>query len=143
MRKARVLFVGLLGVTSWLAMPAARAATTNEQANMIGSEEVPGPGDPDGKGVAKITLDDVANTVCWNFSYTLIDKPTAAHIHTGARGVAGPPTVTLDIVKGNTGCVGVDPTIVKQIRDNPAGYYVNIHTANYPKGAIRGQLAKV
>ena len=143
MRKGSVLAIGLLSVSSWLAMPVARAATTNEQANMIGSEEVPGPGDPDGKGIAKITLDDVANTVCWNITYTLIDKPTAAHIHTGPRGVAGPPTVTLDIVKGNTGCVGVDPTVIAQIRDNPAGYYVNVHTANYPKGAIRGQLAKV
>ena len=142
MRKIWVLGIGLLGATLWLATPAAHAATTNEQANMIGSEEVPGPGDPDGKGVAKITLDDVANTVCWNFTYAGIDKPTAAHIHTGAKGVAGPPTVTLDIVKGNTGCVGADPTTVKQIRDNPAGHYVNIHTGTYPKGAIRGQLAK-
>jgi hypothetical protein len=25
---------------------------------------------------------------------------------------------------------------------NPAAYYVNVHTADYPDGAIRGQLAK-
>ena len=143
MGKGRLLAIGMFGMGAWLAMPAAHAATTNEQANMIGSEEVPGPGDPDGKGIAKITLDDAANTVCWNFTYTGIDKPTAAHIHTGARGVAGPPTVTLDIVKGNTGCVGADPNVVKQIRDNPAGHYVNIHNQQYPKGAIRGQLFKV
>ena len=143
MRKGALPGIGLVCVASWIAMPGALAATTNQQANMIGSEEVPGPGDPDGKGIAKITLDDAANTVCWNFTYTGIDKPTAAHIHVGARGVAGPPVVTLDIVRGNTGCVNADPTTLKNIRDNPAGHYVNIHNQQYPKGAIRGQLAKV
>ena len=143
MRKVWVLGVGLLGMASWVAMPAAHAATTSEKAAMIGSEEVPGPGDPDGKGTATITLDDVANTVCYQFVYTNIDKPTAAHIHVGARGVAGPPAVTFDVVRtGDKGCVAADPSTLKGIRDNPAGYYVNIHTAQYPKGAIRGQLAK-
>ena len=144
MGKGRLLAIGLLGVGAWLAMPAADAATTTVKANMIGSEETPGPGDPDGKGIATITLDDVANTVCYEFTYTGIDKPTAAHIHTGARGVAGPPVVDFNVSRnGDKGCVGADPTALKNIRDNPAGHYVNIHTANYPKGAIRGQLAKV
>ena len=143
MRKGRLLAVGLLGVTSWLAMPAAHAAVTNEKAAMIGSEEVPGPGDPDGKGTVTLTLDDAANTICYEFVYTGIDKPTAAHIHVGARGVAGPPAVTLDITRGDKGCVNADPATLKNIRDNPAGHYVNIHTGPYPKGAIRGQLAKV
>jgi hypothetical protein len=138
-----VLTIGVPGIGAWLAMPAADAATTTVKAAMIGSEEVPGPGDPDGKGTATITLDDAANTVCYEFAYTGIDKPTAAHIHTGARGVAGPPVVDLSVYRnGDKGCVGADPAAVKAIRDNAAGHYVNIHTANYPKGAIRGQLAR-
>ena len=143
MRKGWVLGIGLLGLASWVGMPAAHAATTNEKAAMVGSEEVPGPGDPDGKATVTLALDDVANTICYQFMYSGIDKPTAAHIHVGARGVAGPPAVTLDITRGDNGCVNADPATLKNIRDNPAGHYVNIHNQTYPKGAVRGQLAKV
>jgi hypothetical protein len=142
MRKGRLLAVGLLAVTSWLTMPVAHAATTNEKADMAGSEEVPGPGDADGKGSATIVVDDAANTVCYELTYQGIGKPTAAHIHTGAKGVAGPPAVTLDVKKGDKGCVSVDPTTVAAIRDDPGSHYVNIHTDEFPKGAIRGQLTK-
>ena len=147
MRKGHLLVIGLLGVASWLTLPSADAATTattNEQANMTGSQEVPGPGAPQGMGVAKITIDDAANTICYQLTYAGIDKPTAAHIHTGARGVAGPITVDFNYIRnGDKGCVPADPIVIGQIRDDPAGHYVNVHTATYPKGAIRAQLAKV
>ena len=139
MRKGPWLGIGLLGVAAWLAMPAVGAATMQTKAEMTGAEEVPGPGDEDGKGTATITLDDAANTVCYDLKYEGIGQPTMAHIHTGAKGVSGPPAVTLD--KGDKGCVTSDATTVKNIRDNPGGHYVNIHTADFPKGAIRGQLA--
>jgi hypothetical protein len=143
MRKGPLLAIGLLSVTSWLTLPSAHAATTNEKANMIGSEETP-PAAPQGKGIANITIDDAANTVCYQLTYTGISKPTAAHIHTGAKGVAGPVAVDFNYIKnGDKGCVPADPTVIAQIRDDPGGHYVNVHTAEYPKGAIRGQLAKV
>ena len=137
MRKGFVLGIGLLSVASWLTPPGAQAATTNEKAEMTGAEEVPGPGDPDGKGSAAVVVDDTANTVCFELTYSGLGKVTAAHIHTGAKGVAGPPAVTL---KGDKGCVNVDPTTVKALRDDPGSHYVNIHTDEFPKGAIRGQL---
>jgi hypothetical protein len=137
MRKGFVLGIGLLSVASWLTPPPAQAATTNEKAEMTGAEEVPGPGDPDGKGTATFVVDDAANTVCFELTYSGLGKVTAAHIHTGAKGVAGPPAVTL---KGDKGCVNTDPTTVKALRDDPGSHYVNIHTDEFPKGAIRGQL---
>ena len=137
MRKGFVLGIGLLSVASWLTPPPAQAATTNEKAEMTGAEEVPGPGDPDGKGTATVVVDDAANTVCFELAYTGLGKVTAAHIHTGAKGVAGPPAVTL---KGDKGCVNVDPTTAKALRDDPGSHYVNVHTDEFPKGAIRGQL---
>ena len=62
----------------------------------------------------------------------------------GARGVAGPPVLTLDTpVDGRSSkCYGVDKALAAAIIANPAGYYVNVHTNAYPKGAIRGQLAR-
>ncbi|HEV8627042.1 MAG TPA: CHRD domain-containing protein [Acidimicrobiia bacterium] len=143
MRRGRLLAIGLLGVGSWLVMPAAHATETTLKAVMDGKQEVPGPGDPDGTGTATIVLDDAKNTACYEFTYKDIGKPTAAHIHTGATGVSGPPAIDFKInTNGDKGCVNVDPTTVKAVRDNPAGHYVNIHTSEFGNGAIRGQLAK-
>src|SRR5260370_21571300 len=97
MRTGRLLVVGLLGVTSWLTLPAAHAATTNERADMTGPEETSPPGPADAKGTATITLDDAANQVCYQLSYTGITKPTMAHIHTRAKGVAGQPAAALHL----------------------------------------------
>ena len=39
-------------------------------------------------------------------------------------------------------CIAVEPEKLKPIVANPAGFYVNIHTADFPGGAVRGQLMK-
>ncbi|HZI39391.1 MAG TPA: CHRD domain-containing protein [Acidimicrobiia bacterium] len=143
MRKGLLLGIGMLGVGSWLAMSAAEAAETTVKATMSGSEEVPTPGDPDGKGTVTVVLDDAKNTACYEMTVENIGQPTAAHIHTGAKGVAGPPVIDFKVkTNGNKGCVPADPTTLKAVRDNPAGHYFNVHTGDYGNGAIRGQLAK-
>jgi hypothetical protein len=52
--------------------------------------------------------------------------------------------VGLDTPKGGSakGCKTADAAVVKDIMGNPANYYVNVHNAAYPKGAVRGQLTK-
>jgi len=40
------------------------------------------------------------------------------------------------------GCVEIQPSLLKAIKDSPEDYYINIHTSPYPEGAIRGQLLK-
>jgi CHRD domain len=77
---------------------------------------------------------------------TGIDTPTAAHIHEGAAGTNGPIQVPLDPREtGDPGessnCVtDVDATVLEKIRQNPLGFYVNVHNDAYPDGAVRGQL---
>ncbi len=38
------------------------------------------------------------------------------------------------------GCVAGDAAVVAAIVADPSGYYVNVHTAEFPASAIRGQL---
>ena len=58
----------------------------------------------------------------------------------------GPVVVNLMVASGNHSiCVDVDMDLVKTIRQNPSGFYINIHTADpdgFPGGEVRGQLAK-
>jgi CHRD domain len=109
---------------------------------LSGAAEVPGPGDPDGTGRAVVKLKD--GQACWDLSWSNISAANLGHIHKGAKGVAGPVVVTFfgKAPAVRKGCTEVDEALVDQIAANPAAFYVNIHNADHPKGAIRGQLAK-
>ena len=115
------------------------------KANLMGAAEVPGPGDNNGSGTVQVTLVPDKNEVCYDLSLTKLDDATAAHIHEGAAGKTGPPRVPLgDSLRGGTarGCKFVDAAVIKSIMANPANYYVNVHSAAHPNGAVRGQLSK-
>lgn len=111
---------------------------------LSGKAEVPGPGDPDGSGTASITLDHDKGQVCYDITVKDIQTPTAAHIHTGAAGKSGGPKVTFKAAADGAwkGCASADKTLIKDLMENPANYYVNVHNAEFPNGAVRGQLAK-
>jgi hypothetical protein len=43
----------------------------------------------------------------------------------------------------STGCVdNVSVALIKELRQTPEKFYVNVHNAEFPNGAIRGQLGK-
>lgn len=112
-------------------------------ASLSGAAEVPGPGDADGSGSAHVTLNQGQGEVCFDIAVADIAAPTAAHIHAGAKGVSGGVVVNFDVPSnGLSGCVDVDAELIKTIRQNPANYYVNVHNADFPAGAVRGQLSK-
>jgi hypothetical protein len=111
---------------------------------LTGAAEVPGPGDPDGSGTALITLNHGQGTVCWELTATGIAPATAAHIHVGEAGVAGPVAVPLSPPTdgSSSGCIAAGRALIKDIIQNPDAYYINVHNLEYPDGALRGQLAK-
>jgi CHRD domain len=110
---------------------------------MTGESESPA-GDPVGTGTATIRARAGQGQVCWSFQVRNITLPAAgAHIHRGAAGVAGPIVVPLTAPgAGGTsrGCVTASRATVASILRSPAGFYVNVHTTDFPGGAVRGQL---
>lgn len=113
-------------------------------AELTGAAEVPGPGDPDGEGEAEIEIDVRTGRICFELEVEDIAPATAAHIHRGPRGVAGPLVVNLTPPTDgeSEGCVAADPALAREIATNPSQFYVNVHNADFPKGALRGQLAR-
>ncbi|MEO7445337.1 MAG: CHRD domain-containing protein [Ferruginibacter sp.] len=101
-----------------------------------------GPGDPDGMGIATFEFNQGQGTITYTLDVQNIVTATAAHIHLGAAGVNGPVVVTLEAPAdgSSSGVIYLDKETIKEIRKNPSGYYVNIHNAIYPGGAVRGQI---
>jgi len=125
--------------------PAAAAPAVFLAAELRGANEVP-PADPDGRAVEVIRIQN--NTVSFAAAWRNISSPQAGHIHMGVAGTNGPVVVPFfgggplpATFRAVTGQVTVaDPTLLASIVANPENFYVNLHTADFPGGAVRGQL---
>jgi hypothetical protein len=111
---------------------------------LTGDGETPA-GDPVGTGTATIRVRRGQGQVCYQVQARNITLPSAGmHIHRGADGVSGPIVVQMR-APGASGSVSACSTasraVVAQILANRAGFYLNVHTTDFPGGAIRGQLA--
>lgn len=111
-------------------------------ADLSGASEVPaGSGDPDGTGSANVTLNQGQGEICWEITVQNISTVVLAHIHAAPAGANGP--IVVDFNGQLSGCVsGVSIDLIKDIRQNPENYYVNIHSSKFRRGAVRGQLSK-
>jgi hypothetical protein len=133
----------LLAATAVACQPV-YAAITKMQTEMTGAAEVPGPGADKGMGEATLSFDTDKNQVCYTLHAMGTDTPTMAHIHKGAAGTAGGVVVALTAPASGSsqGCATIAADALGDILAHPADYYVNVHTAQFPKGAMRGQLGK-
>jgi hypothetical protein len=138
--KGSLLVPMLIAAGAAMPLTAAMANTVKLTATLSGANEVP-PGDPHGTGTFSVEIDPEKGDFCYTITSAKIAAPTMAHVHAGASGTNGAPVVTLD-PKGSDECIAVEPDALKPIVATPEAYYVNIHNAQYPGGAIRGQLMK-
>jgi len=101
-------------------------------------------GDPDGNATARIVLDPAKGTACYDIPYHRIAPVTSAHIHAGGKGKTGAElaTLKLDADDNLVGCARLAGEAMAALAANPGDYYVDVHTTELPKGAIRGQLGK-
>ena len=99
--------------------------------------------DPDGAGTATFTLNQGHGQVCYDVSWSGLAVVSALHIHAVADGaIVVPLDPDTDLADGNAkGCVsGVAAKLIKTIRQHPDQYYANVHSDEFPAGAIRGTL---
>jgi len=139
-----------------------------EEAQLRGRHVVPADptvrgnvGDRNGEGEAYVFgIDGDPTTLCYVLIVHKIAPATAAHIHEGSPEENGPVVANLAapadgnaadcLTQGEVGpgttpkfptdAQGAPLTTVAEILANPGNYYVQVHNANFPGGAIRGQL---
>jgi hypothetical protein len=144
MRRTAGAVVVAMGVVLGCCAAPALADFAVLTSTMKGANEVPVPGDPAATGTATVILDSTTGRVCYFVVTSGLAEPvTAAHIHAGAAGTPGPVVIPFSTpTHGFTiGCTTALLPLVQSIIDNPSGYYTNVHNAQYPGGAIRGQLS--
>jgi hypothetical protein len=115
-------------------------------AELSGDNENP-PSGSEATGVAHVTLNQGQGEVCADITssgYEEGEVILAGHIHVGGLDVNGPIVVNLQVASPDHSiCVdGVDGDLIKDIRQNPGDYYINLHSNFTPSGVIRGQLSK-
>jgi hypothetical protein len=143
-RRITICLVATVGVLLALVAPASAAITGRLfTVNLTGAAEVnaagvPNQGDPDGSGTATLSINPGTGEVCWTIETEGVDPIIAAHIHVAPSTEPGPIVVHLD---PDTGCTTVTRELALKIITDPTSYYVNVHNATYPAGALRGQLA--
>ncbi len=115
-----------------------QAQLVNLTATLSGAQETP-PTPSTATGTGCFTFDTTTNTVTWNVQFSgLLAAQTAAHLHQGAPGVAGPVIVPIPNGSPSTGSASLTPAQAASLL--AGNFYVNIHTNAFPGGEIRGQM---
>jgi hypothetical protein len=141
-----LVVMSVVMVLAFMLVSTTMAQDSDASADTLGAtltgeaERSPTGGDTDGDGTATVTLNAATGEVCWEIAVTGIDQPRAAHIHRGTAEVVGPVVVPFGQTFQAHGCGTADAALIREIVAAPTNFYVNVHNAVYPEGAIRGQL---
>ena len=141
----RIVIPAVLAAAAVLGTAAANAQDDSGKRFRVmleGEVEVPVQGDPDGTGTATVRINPGQGQLCYTLAVRDIQPATAAHVHEAPAGSAGPVVVglTAPTSGSSSGCVSVSRAQALEIIREPENYYVNVHNAQYPGGALRAQL---
>jgi Cu/Zn superoxide dismutase len=132
--------IGMFAVLC-VALTAVAVASAQRHETMLGAKLDAMQDHAKSKGVGTFTATISGTKLVWHLKFShLTGKADAAHIHLGAKGKAGNVLIALcgPCSKSAMGTVKLN---AMQIRDlSKVATYVNVHTAKYPNGEIRGQL---
>jgi hypothetical protein len=154
-KHVRIVLAVSAGSALVLVVPPSLAAADSGAATfttkLSGAKVFPGPGDPDGSG--EFTAITTKRTLCYTLSTKRIGMAMMAHLHAGKHDEAGPHVAMLMTPDedGVAECVTAVPddedtedalseSELASIAAHPKRYYVNVHSMDYPDGAVRGQL---
>jgi hypothetical protein len=132
----------VFAVAALLALVPFAAAAQTYTADLTPDAVVPNAGPTGASGFATIVFD--GTTVEYNLLFSGVADPTAAHIHVGDAGSTGEVVVDLEPVFAGgfaSGSVTADAATIAAIVSNPSRYYVQVHSADFIGGALRGQLS--
>jgi len=145
MRKRKAVLLGgvlaVTGIVTAVALAKSSMAPMSFKANLDTRQEVPKEKGASVRAGGKFTATLVGTKMTWKLTFKHLTGPaTAAHIHTGAKGVAGSVIVPLcgPCKSPQSGTANVSAAIAKRIENGST--YVNVHTAKNPGGEIRGQV---
>ena len=112
------------------------------KADLSGATGTSAAGDPDGRGTAFVDARPGRDELCLTLAVSGTAPLTSAHLHAGDVGVSGPVVAAFgESAAGPSGqCVAVSRHVIREIRKDPGKYYVDVHTAEFPDEALRGQL---
>jgi len=120
----------------------------NYAADLRGTNEVP-PNASTAFGSAFVTIDTTSNTLYWDVVTSGL-SPTLSHIHGQAAAGANAGVLinfatsaaafTNGRTSGSISLAGLSTDNLNALLTNPGNFYVNVHSAAFPGGEIRGQL---
>jgi uncharacterized protein (TIGR03437 family) len=165
----RLLSVASIALALPLFLSAQTADTAYFQGTMLPGNEMPPVTGFDTSGLGTLIAHAVRDSSgkiisgsvdFWvDYKYPQALTATGLHIHNGAAGVSGPVTINTGLSAANnyndaTGVGRIErqaqvlPTdaaalaTLQGLFDNPTGFYVNMHSTEYPGGFIRAQLQR-
>ena len=130
------LIVFIAAVSFVLAAQQEKGHTFNIQ--LSGATEL----NTDGKGLLKLNLKPSQHKICYELSASNVATVSSIQVHSGGIYRVGPmvlemKTATQDLMKG---CQNLDPELAMDIIHTPENYCVTIVNAEFPHGALRGQI---